>query len=238
MSRFELLALKKKRTSTSSEEERTKVPRKNASPNQLKPKKRKPKKSEEKPTTTCKAPKTKKKAKFVTPIEPKSTSTSSNKSNVSEDSLDKDTEDGSTIRKIHLKKLSLDTSTDSSIDECTPDIDNSKHDRSTDEEIATTKDPKESSAKKKPTALKPKKNKTDKVGKDVSLSKDSTKNKVSVVKPKKFEMTLAVSEKTKATSEKKIKIFKKRSSTVISGKENGGASPTECGKHRSFFPRR
>ena len=205
----------------------------------MKLKKRKPKKSEEKPTTTCKATKTKKKAKFVTPIEAKSTSTFSNKSNVSEDSLDKDTEDGSTIREIHVKKLSLDTSTDSSIDEWTPDIDNSKHSQSTDEEIATAKDPKESSGKKKPTALKPKKNKTDKVGKDDdNLSKDSTKNKVSVVKPKKFEMTLAVSKKSKATSEKKMKTFKKKSSTVISGKENGGASLPECGKHRPFFLRR
>ena len=232
---LELLALKKKRTSTTSdEEEKTKGPRKTTSPNHLKAKKKKLKKSNEKPTNEGR--KTKKKAKFVNPIETKS-SRSLNASNDSENSLDKDAEDTSTIRERILKKLSLDTSTDISKDEWTPDttIDTSKHNQSTDEETPTTNDSKESSRKKKPASFKPKKKKTEKVNKDGNATEDSIKTKASVVKPKKFEMTLAVSMKSKATSEKKIKKFKKISAAAIPGKENGGASQQDCGKNTSFF---
>ena len=211
----------------------------------MKVKKKKVKKSEEKPTR-----KSKKKSKFVNPVEAKSSSVL-NTSNESENSLDEHGKD--TLGERLLEKLARDTSTDSSMMDGLADIsnDSSIDDFTKDtsnEEISRTEEPdanldesnqcpvketartnytKESSDK-KPASFKPKKKKPAKVTKDGSATKDSTKTKVSVVKPKKFELTFG--KKSKPTDEKKVKKIKKTSSPKKSGKENGGANQQECGR--------
>ena len=206
-------------------------------------KKKKLKKSEEKPTGKTESLKSKKKSKFINPVTTKSTSVLST-SNVSENSVDDNNKDSNSFTKRFLHELTKDTSTDSSIDGGLQDNDRSidllaGEDTSTNEDISHTEEPnqtlnesekqtpvketgkitgsKKSNDNKKP-SFKAKKKKP---------TKDSPDDKVSVVKPKKFELVLGIGKKSKPKHDETVKKIKKTSSLKTTA---GGTMQQECGK--------
>ena len=182
----------------------------------------------------------KKKSKFIKPAILKSAGVL-NASDVSSNSL----------RKRMLAKLALDTSTDSSsmdisfdtsndssmddFSTSTEDISSTRKPHSSSDELKqlpiqdTANDSKESEVNNKKTpAFKPKKKKWSKVSTDKSDTKDL--NKVSVVKPKKFELTLPVNKKSKPTDENRVGKVKKTNSSKKSSREKTDTTRQECGK--------
>ncbi|XP_028398293.1 pre-mRNA-splicing factor CWC22 homolog [Dendronephthya gigantea] len=240
----ELIPKKKKRKSSSADEREKQTPllqEKRSSSTSDQSKDKKLKKSKEKLTgTKHEKTKSKKKTKFVNPVQEKSTDTRS------ESNGDRNGKDTRSFSERFMEELAKDTSTDSSITdglvidtshESTFDDfngDGNKLDAHLDEpgdqskvEATMKTCVKESNGKNFSSFKRKKKSLKVKSSKDNCAGEDSGEVKGSVVKPKKFELAFAFSKKNKPTNEKKTKKIQKKSSK-ISGKENEAECQRDC----------
>lgn len=237
---FKCLASKKKRKSTTSDEEEkaTQSPKNSTSSCQLKAKKKTVNKSDEKITIKTDM----KKSKFINPLKVRKSKSALNANNTREDSVDQSPTGESTSEELGrdtnsdnvMYGVNNDTTMQSSMDGITNDINYTakREDIYISDEPNATLDMSLGQTDFKKSVKKP----SSLIKKQTKVAKDtSSEPKVSVVKPKKFELSLAVGKKSKPVNGKKVKKIKTTTSPKTLWKQSRGDSQKELGKSTDFY---